>query len=104
MKLEIAYGREGLSVDVPDRNLVKVMRMQEKPAIADPAAETRKKLREPTGSPTLAELSKGKSSACVVVSDITRPVPNTVILPPILETLEENGIPRSAITILNSTG
>jgi len=104
MKLEIAYGGDGLAVDVPDRNLVKVMRMQEKPAIADPAAETRKKLREPTGSPPLAELVKGKSTACVVVSDITRPVPNAVILPPILETLEENGIHRSAITILNSTG
>ena len=104
MKIDIAYGKEGLTIDVPDRNLVKILRMQDKPVIVDPAGVTRKKLLSPTGSPPLAELARGKSTACVVVSDITRPVPNTVILAPILETLEESGISRDAITILNSTG
>ena len=49
-------------------------------------------------------MSKGRDSACIVISDITRPVPNKVILPPILETLEKAGIPRDKITILIATG
>jgi len=104
MKIDIAYGKEGLTIEVPDDNLVKILRMKEKPVIDDPVEETRRKLRSPAGSASLSELAAGKSSACVVISDITRPVPNAVILPPILETLEEAGIARESITILNGTG
>jgi nickel-dependent lactate racemase len=42
--------------------------------------------------------------ACVVISDITRPVPNELILRPLLKTLKESGIPRDKIMILNATG
>ncbi len=104
MKIELAYGKEGMSFDIPDENCVKVLRMRETEALADPVSVTKEKLLAPTGSKPLKEIAAGKKSACVVISDITRPVPNTVILPPILETLEEAGIPREAITILNGTG
>src|SRR5205823_12331250 len=40
----------------------------------------------------------------VVISDKTRPVPNGVVLPPILETLERAGIPRERIEIVVGTG
>jgi len=39
-----------------------------------------------------------------VISDITRPVPNPVILAPILRTLEEAGVPRERTLILVATG
>jgi nickel-dependent lactate racemase len=39
-----------------------------------------------------------------VVSDITRPVPNAVLLPPILQTLHDAGIPPERTTILVATG
>lgn len=104
MNIDIAYGREGLTIEIPEANLVKILRMSETPPVADPDAETRKKIASPTGSSPLARLAAGKKSACIVISDITRPVPNRIILPPILETLEQAGIPREAITILNGTG
>lgn len=104
MKIDVAYGRDGLSIEVPGRNLAGVLRMSDRPVVADPAVETRRKLAASSGSVPLAELAKGRRTACIVVSDITRPVPNSVILPPILETLEAAGIPRDGITILNATG
>src|SRR5690606_25120525 len=52
----------------------------------------------------LAELAKGRKSACVLICDITRPVPNKLILTPLLATLEASGIPRDKITILVATG
>ena len=61
-------------------------------------------ISQPVASPSLAEVAKGRDSACIVISDITRPVPNQVILPPILETLEKAGISRDGITILIATG
>jgi len=104
MKMKIAYGKEGLTIDMPDKNVVKMLRMCEKPVIKNPREETLKKLSSPTGAPPLAELAKGKRTACIVISDITRPVPNAVIVPPIIEVLEKSGIKSENITVLNATG
>jgi lactate racemase len=58
----------------------------------------------PIGTPPLLEIAHGRKNAVVVISDITRPVPNPVILPPILRTLEAAGIEREKILILIATG
>ncbi len=104
MKITLSYGKEGLPIEIPDRNLVKVLRMTEKPVIENPEAEVQKKIDAPTGTEALSVMAEGKKTACIVISDITRPVPNQVILPPVLETLEKAGVPRSGITILIGTG
>jgi nickel-dependent lactate racemase len=61
-------------------------------------------LWNPIASQPLAELVRGKKSACILISDLTRPVPNSFILPSILEIIESEGIPRSRILILIATG
>lgn len=104
MKVSLAFGKTGLIADIPDKNLVKVMTMQDAPPLPDPSATLREMLIHPLGSPALADMARGKATACVVISDITRPVPNSILLPPILETLERSGIRRGAITILVATG
>jgi len=104
MKINVAYGKEGLDIQVPDKNLVKILRMTEKPVVKDPVAETRQKLQAPTNSAPLSEIAKGKKTACIVVCDITRPVPNAVIVPPIIQTLEAAGMKSEDITILIATG
>src|SRR5205823_8373095 len=55
-------------------------------------------------TPPLAELAKGRKNACILICDITRPVPNKLLLPPMLRILEEQGIARKDILILNATG
>jgi nickel-dependent lactate racemase len=52
----------------------------------------------------LLDLARGKRSAAISICDITRPAPNRVVLPHVLATLEQAGIPRSGITILIATG
>ena len=104
MKIHLAYGKDGLAVDIPDRNLVKVLSMKGAPVIADPGAALRTMLETPIGRPSLRTMATGKNSACIVICDITRPVPNRMILPPVLETLEQSGVPRGEITILIATG
>jgi lactate racemase len=49
-------------------------------------------------------LARGRTDACIVICDITRPVPNRMILTPMLATLESAGIARDKITILVATG
>lgn len=104
MRVKLEYGRTGLEVELPDASVVRKLSLKDAEPLADPAAEVRRLLAAPNGTPPLAELAKGKRSACIVICDITRPVPNKIILPEILATLEASGIPRDKIVILNATG
>jgi nickel-dependent lactate racemase len=104
MMIPIAYGRKGLEIEVPEANLTKILTMEGAVPLEDPDATTRQALREPVAGPPLGERARSARSACIVICDITRPVPNTIVLPPILETLEQAGIDRGRITILIATG
>lgn len=104
MRVKLEYGRSGLDVELPDDRVVRVLAYKDAAPLADPQAAVAGVLGRPTGGQPLAELALGRKDACVVVSDITRPVPNTTILPPLLATLEAAGIAREKITILVATG
>ncbi|HOJ59144.1 MAG TPA: nickel-dependent lactate racemase [bacterium] len=104
MDLRLAYGKKGLDIQVPDRNLAGVMHMRAADPLADPGKAIEESLRRPIQSRPLPEIARGRSSAVVVISDITRPVPNPLLLPPILRTIEEAGVPHEKITILIATG
>ena len=104
MKIRLAYGKQGLDVEVPDRNLAKVLTLGTIPALPNAPASIEQALRTPIGSAPLAQLARNAKSVCIAVCDITRPVPNKVLLPPMLKILEGNGIERSKITILIATG
>jgi lactate racemase len=104
MKVTLDYGRTGMEVTLPDERTVGPLAIKDAAPLANPEAVLRQALANPIGTKPLAELARGKKSACVVICDITRPVPNLLILPPVLDTLEQAGIPRQSICILNATG
>ncbi|MBI3944579.1 MAG: nickel-dependent lactate racemase [Armatimonadetes bacterium] len=104
MRVKLDYGKTGLEVEVPDRNVVGVLGLHPLPPLPDPSAAVRRALADPIGCAPLRELARGRRDACVVVCDITRPVPNPLLLPPLLETLEGAGIPRERIMLLIATG
>ena len=104
MRLRLDYGRTGLDVELPQGQVLKCLGYQPAEPLPDPADAVRRSLAAPIGAAPLAELARGRRSACVVICDMTRPVPNRVILPPLLSTLEAAGIPREHILILVATG
>jgi nickel-dependent lactate racemase len=105
MKVTLDYGKTGLEVTLPDDRLIgPPLTIRATPPLADPSAAIEQQLQQPIGTPPLLELARGKRSACIVICDITRPVPNQLILPPVLRTLEQAGVPRDGITILIATG
>jgi lactate racemase len=104
MHVQLDYGRSGLNVQVPDWNLEAVLSM--KPTKPHYWAErgVREALMRSIGCPPLAAKARGKKSACVVICDITRPVPNRAILSQMLPVIEMGGIQREEITLLVATG
>ncbi len=104
MRVKLEYGRGGLEVELPERNLVGPLNLQKTVPLADPHQALWEALAHPIGTAPLAALAQGKRSACILICDVTRPVPNQILLPPILQTLERSGIPRANILILIATG
>ena len=104
MRIDLNYGREGLSLDLADDLDVSVIRKPDMPVLPAPDDAVREALAKPVGSPPLAELAKGKKTACILICDITRPVPNHLFLRPMIETLMAAGLPASGITVLVATG
>lgn len=104
MHITLDYGRTGLEVELPDDRVVGPLAIRPAAPLADPQAALAAALAHPIGTPPLAEIARGRRDACILVCDITRPVPNKLILPPVLRILEAQGIARRDILILNATG
>ena len=105
MKVKLKYGFEGLEIEIPETpNFKGVIYPEEPDVIKNPEEKIYEALENPIKSKPLKDIAKNKKNAIILISDITRPVPNSIILPPILKILEDNGIKRENITILIATG
>lgn len=102
--VEILYGRDGLSVPLPRSARPTVIGKRPLPKLPDPHAAVRAALAQPVGAAPYAELVRGRKSACILICDITRPVPNHLFLRPLIAALRDAGVPRERITVLVATG
>ncbi len=104
MKVELDYGRSTLPVTIPGDCECTVIRKTALPLLPDPQRAVRRAFDDACGSASLATLAAGRRSACILICDITRPVPNGLFLPPMIRTLIGAGIAAERITILVATG
>jgi len=104
MKINTAVRPRRLSLILPEAAQAHLIEKPAFPPAADPKAQIHAALEKPYGSPGLSTLAKGKRSACILICDITRPVPNRLFLRPMIETMCASGIPKDNITILVATG
>jgi nickel-dependent lactate racemase len=102
MRIKLAYGRDGLTVTLPDT--VDVLAPRFIPGLPDEVDALRGALRDPIGSAPLAKLVRPGDNVVIVHTDITRATPNDRILPVLLDELETAGIARKDITLLNGLG
>jgi len=104
MRVELCYGRGMLPLDLPEELRVTVVRKPAMPVLVDGRAAVEDALARPAGARSLAEEARGKRSACILICDITRPVPNGLLLPPLLRALLGAGLRPADIRILVATG
>jgi nickel-dependent lactate racemase len=102
MNVKLAYGKAGLELSLPDNANIDVIEPKYVKGLENPNQTIRNSLRDPVASKPLKELVKPTDRIAIVFSDITRPTPNHIILPVILEEL--NFIPDKQITLFNATG
>ena len=104
MKLKVAFGKDGLNLDLPARYAYRVLEAKSAAPLPNVARSIEEALDAPIGSVPLRELARGKKTAAISVCDITRPAPNPITLPPLLTRLHEAGIDSAGVTILVATG
>ena len=102
--ISIAFGRGFLPLRMEGASEVTVIRKALLPKLPDQAAAIHNAFEQPVGSSPLSELVRGKASACILICDITRPVPNRLFLRPMIEAMVAGGIPLDRITVLVATG
>ena len=91
-EVTLDYGRSGLDVELPAERVVGPLAIRDVPPLPDPEAAVAAALENPIGTPALRADRQGRKDACILICDITRPVPNQTILRPMLEVLGQAGI------------
>ena len=102
--IPLLYGRGHVSVRPPAGCVPTVIEKRAMPVLPDASATVAQALAAPVGVPPLREAARGKRSACILICDVTRPVPNGLFLGPLVRTLLDAGLPRAGITVLVATG
>jgi nickel-dependent lactate racemase len=103
--LSFPYGKEFLSVDIPEDQYKGEMisSLHSYRAEKDEGALVDDALANPIGTPPLHVIAEGRNKIVLIASDHTRPVPSKIIVPRMLAEIRK-GNPGADITILISTG
>ncbi|NPV85165.1 MAG: nickel-dependent lactate racemase [Anaerolineae bacterium] len=98
----LPYGNTELIFDLPDESMVDVISPVDLPPAPNPLDEVRRSLLAPFGK-TIKDFS-GAASAAIAINDKTRPVPHQHLLPPLLEMLQQIGVPRQSTFLVVASG
>ena len=98
MRVQLAYGRQGLAVELPPGDVIEPAHLA---ALGDEVGAIRAALRRPGSGRPLSDLVAGGASVGISVCDVTRPFPAARVLPVILDELAPL---RAAVTVFIATG
>jgi nickel-dependent lactate racemase len=91
-------GDEDLTLAFPEPWVVRACPPADAPDIGDDGIAAA--FAAPIGTPRLRDLARGRTHACIVIDDLTRPTPGDRLVPPILSELAAAGIADAGTTVL----
>jgi len=104
MKISLNYGHKSLTLDIPNKNYMGILNPRDVKEVDEPIAEVKRALASPIGTQRLKELVSPKDQIVILASDISRPAPSQILLPPILEELKGAGINNNQIKVVFGLG
>jgi len=100
----IPCGKRSIPLAVPDHVPVQWVESRKMPPVPDVRRAVEEVLNRPVGTPKLRDLVRPVQTVALVVTDITRKLPEEIILPLLLKELEAGGIKKKDITAVVATG
>ncbi|RLF29027.1 MAG: nickel-dependent lactate racemase [Thermoplasmata archaeon] len=104
MQIQLPYGKGTLPLEVPDKNLQKVILPKEIIQPDRPEVIIRNALFNPMGTDRLSQIATEYDKVAILVDDYTRPCPTRTLLPPVLEELQRANVRDSNIIIIIANG
>ena len=93
MDIEIPYGKTMIYLDIPDKDLIEIIsETTAGPVNYDETFHIKEALKNPVDTGRIVDIAGDKRSACILVSDITRPCPSFKFIPYIIDELNSGGI------------
>lgn len=104
MKIALGFGNTTQEVELPDSNVVGVL--EPNPVVHEltGANEVLRALLHPIGSPPIGDIVKPGEKIAIITSDITRPLPTYVVMPPLLKMLFKAGVKAEDVTLVFALG
>jgi len=100
----LPYGNNKIPISIPQKSLIKVCWLKSEPRIKNYIEEIENSIKTPIESPRISQISKGKNSAVIISTDISRPTPDNLLIPPILNELNKGGISDNNIEVIMARG
>ena len=104
MRITIPYGEEQVSFEIPKRNLAWIIDRGSREPYGDVPKALREALRRPVASRPLRELASNARRVVILVDDYTRPTPQRLLLPTILNELREGGVRDQQVEVIVALG
>lgn len=104
MQLDFRIGTTNQSVEVPDSCVQQILLPNSVTYSLTGEAEIRRALDAPIDSPCLRDIVHPGEKVVIITSDITRPMPTHVVMPPLLDELYEGGVRPEDITLVFALG
>jgi len=102
--IKLPFGNGSLNVDVPDKNLSRIILPSEPERIGNGISLIQKALGNPVNSKHLSEIVTPDAHVAIIVSDTTRPTPTAQMLPLLIDQLHRGGVVDENITIIFALG
>jgi nickel-dependent lactate racemase len=100
----LPYGKTEVCARIPTRNFLGSIEPKEKAGVADSRAEIERALSQPIGTERLRDVAKAGDRAAIVVDDATRATPSYLMIPPLLDELNQAGVKDEDITVIFGCG
>jgi len=104
MRTTLRYGESQIKLEVPNKNLAWTIDRNPCPSLEDPSQSLKEALETPIDGPPLKKLAEKASTALILINDITRQTPQHIIIPVILDELNNTGMPDSKIELMIALG
>lgn len=104
MNLSLPYGNGQISLDLPSSNINTILSPSKQNHIPEPRSEILRALNNPINCSRLGDLTSPTSRVLIIADDNTRMTPAHLIVPAILEELNNSGIADKQVKILTALG
>jgi len=105
LRFELAYEVDRkISVQIPDENLLAVIKPREIPKLANAERKIREAISQPIKGNTISKIAEREHKVVIIVTDISRPCPDEKLVPAILEQLRYADVRDNQVSVVVATG